>query len=64
MTIEEACKLVLGKSLARSITDDQGLHWCVIAAMCECKVSHGRAVKAAIDAYNAELKASNQRRRS
>lgn len=56
MNIREACDRILGSKLAAAIIADQGLHWAVVAAMCDCRVSHGPAVKAAIDAYNAELK--------
>lgn len=60
MNIREAVDRVLGQKLAASIIADQGMHWAVIAAMTECKVSHGPAVKAAIVAYNAELKRENE----
>jgi hypothetical protein len=56
MDIREAVERVLGRKLAASIISDQGMHWAVMAAMAECKVSHGAAVKAAIVAYNAQLK--------
>lgn len=62
MNIREACDRVLGASLTRSIVADQGMHWAVIAAMAECKVSHGPTVKAAIDLYLAELKRENAAR--
>lgn len=61
MNIREACDKILGPRLAAAITKDQGLHWCALAAMADCKVSHGPAVKAAIDAYFAALKAETDR---
>lgn len=51
MNAREACERVLGPDLARSIIADMGLHWCVVTAMCECKVSHGPAVKSALAAF-------------
>lgn len=57
MTIHQAIDRVLGKSLATAIINDQGLHWAAIAAMTECRVSHGPEVKQAISAYFDELKA-------
>lgn len=51
MNVREACDRVLGKELSASITDDMGLHWTVVAAIADCKVSHGPAVKATFDAY-------------
>ena len=59
MKIREACDRVLGKELAASIISDKGINWCVVAAMTECKLSHGPEVKAAINAHNAELSLRN-----
>lgn len=59
MNIREACDIVLGKKLSAAITTDQGMHWCALAAMADCKVSHGPLVKAAISAYFAELRRTN-----
>lgn len=61
MNIREACDRVLGKELAASITDDMGLRWAVVAAIADCKVSHGPAVKAAFDAYLAEARRATGR---
>jgi hypothetical protein len=56
MTIHQAIDRILGEPLATAIANDQGLHWAVIAAMADCKVSHGPEVKQAIDDYLADLK--------
>lgn len=59
MNIREACERVMGRELASDIIKDMGVSWCALAAMADCKVSHGPEVKAAISAYFAELKRQN-----
>lgn len=59
MNIREACECVLGRELSADMIADVGMHWTALAAMADCKVSHGPAVKAAISAYFAELRAKN-----
>lgn len=51
MTIHQAIDRILGRELANSIVNDMGLHWAVVAAMAECRVSHGPEVKTAISNY-------------
>ena len=57
MNIREACEHIMGRDLAASMIKDMGVHWCALAAMADCKVSHGPECKAAISAYFAELRA-------
>ena len=33
MTIEEACRKIMGAKLADAIIKDRGVHWAVVAAM-------------------------------
>jgi hypothetical protein len=54
MGIEEACRVVLGNKLAGSIINSQGLHWAIVAAIADCRVSHGPKVKATFDRWLAE----------
>jgi hypothetical protein len=35
MSIEEACRAILGNSLAEAIADDMGWHWAAVAAMAD-----------------------------
>lgn len=35
MTIEEACRKILGQKLADSIIADMGVRWAVVVAMCD-----------------------------
>jgi hypothetical protein len=56
MSIEEACRVILGNKIAAGIIADQGVHWAVVAAM--TKAVNGddpRALKAIRD-WNAEQK--------
>jgi hypothetical protein len=56
VTIEEASRVVPGNKLAEAIIADQGVHWAVVAAMCEAKTNHDpRALKAIRD-WNAQRK--------
>jgi hypothetical protein len=59
MTPNQAIDRVLGKSLADNIRNSQGDHWALIAAMTECKVSHGADVKSALNDGLDGLKTSN-----
>lgn len=56
MTIHQAIDHVLGRQLANAIVNDQGLHWAALAAMADCRISHGLEVKNAIADYFADLK--------
>ena len=58
MNIREACASIMGEKLARAIIADQGIHWAVVAAMAEAKTSDDPAAIAAIDAWNAQQKAT------
>lgn len=60
MNIHQAIDRVLGKKLGTAIVNDQGLHWAALAAMADCKVSHGPEVVEAIRAYFADLKRANE----
>lgn len=59
MDVIEACDLVLGKPLAKALTDNMGFHWTFAAAMADCKVSHGPEVKAALVRYLAITETEN-----
>lgn len=39
MSIDEACRIILGNKLAAAIIADQGIHWAVVAAMTEAKTN-------------------------
>jgi len=60
MNIREACSSIIGDDLARSIIDDMGIHWAVVAAMAEAKTSADPAALAAIDAWRAQQKHDEQ----
>ena len=59
MNIREACTSIMGEKLARAVIADQGIHWAVVAAMAEAKISDDPAAIAAIDAWNAQQKATS-----
>ncbi len=52
MTLEEACRAVLGRGAADAIIADMGMHWCVVAAVAAAKTSHP---KPALDALRSRL---------
>jgi hypothetical protein len=56
MTTEEAVNHILGEKLASAITEDLGLHWTVITAMCKATTDHNPDAIAAIRLYNEALK--------
>ena len=58
MNIREACASIMGEELARTIIADQGIYWAVVAAMAEAKTSDDPAALAAINAWNAQQKAT------
>jgi hypothetical protein len=59
MTIEEACRIILGNKIAAAIINDQGVHWAVVAAMSVAQTNHdSRALKAIRD-WNTAQKAEN-----
>jgi hypothetical protein len=61
MSIEEACRIILGNKIAAAIIKDQGVHWAVVAAMCEAKTNHDpRALKAIRDWNSAQKAGSSQ----
>lgn len=39
MSIEQACRIILGNKLAAAIIADQGIHWAVVAAMAQAKTN-------------------------
>ncbi len=59
MNIREACASIMGDALARDIIADMGIHWAVVAAMAEARTSDDPAALAAIDAWNAQEKATS-----
>lgn len=52
MTIQEACKKILGDDIGQSIIDEQGIHWAVVAAMTEARRSDDPEALSAITEYN------------
>lgn len=52
MTIDEACRSILGERLAGAIINDQGIHWAVVAAMAQAQVTDDRRALAAIRKWN------------
>lgn len=59
MTLEDACRTVLGKRAADAIIADQGLHWCFVAAVAAAKTSHPRE---ALDVIKERLQEIRQER--
>ncbi|MBZ9973463.1 hypothetical protein LB517_27930 [Mesorhizobium sp. BR1-1-12] len=56
LSIEEACRVILGNKLAASIIADQGIHWAVVAAMAQATTGDDRRALKAIRDWNAEQK--------
>ena len=56
MTIQEACASIMGRKLAEAITNDQGIHWCVVAAMAEARVSDDPRALATLRKWVADRK--------
>lgn len=50
MTLEDACRAVLGQTADR-VMEAQGLHWAVVAALAEARVSHPKEAIAALDRH-------------
>lgn len=61
MEVQEACAVILGRSAARSITDDMGEHWCFVAAVAAARTSHPRAALDAIRSHLAKIKKDRSR---
>lgn len=56
MSIDEACRIILGNKLAAEIIANQGVHWAVVVAMTEARSdANPRALKAIRD-WNDEQK--------
>lgn len=60
MSIEDACRIILGNKIAAAIIADQGIHWAVVAAMTEAKTNHDPRALQAIRDWNGEQKAAAQ----
>lgn len=60
LSIEQACRIILGNKIAAAIIADQGVHWAVVAAMCEAKTNHDPRGLLAIRDWNAEQKRAAQ----
>ncbi len=56
MTIEQACRNILGRTVANAIIEDQGIHWAVVAAMDKAITADDPLSIAKIRAWNAEQK--------
>lgn len=56
MSIEEACRVILGNKLAAAIIDDQGVHWAVVAAMAKAVNGDDQRALKAIREWTAEQK--------
>jgi hypothetical protein len=56
MTIEQACASIMGKKLSNSIIADQGIAWCVVAAMAQATTADDPVALHTIRAWNAQQK--------
>lgn len=59
MTIEQACRIILGNKLAAAIIEEQGIHWAVVAAMTDARTSDDPRALAAIRKWNDDQKAAD-----
>lgn len=57
MTIEDACRVILGESAADAIIRDHGVHWAVVGAMTVAKTSDDPRALAAINRWREAAKA-------
>jgi hypothetical protein len=57
MNIEDACRAILGNSLADSIIASQGIHWAVVAAVASARTSDDPRALEALDKRLAEIRA-------
>lgn len=56
MTLEDACRTILGKRAADAIIADKGLHWCFVAAVAAAQNDHPKAALAAIQTRLDEIR--------
>lgn len=54
MTIEEACASIMGEKLAAAIIADQGIRWCIVAAVAQATTADDPVALHTIRAYMAE----------
>jgi hypothetical protein len=60
LSIEQACRVILGNKLAESIIEEQGVHWAVVAATMEARTSDDPRALAAIRKWRADAKAESR----
>lgn len=56
MTLEDACRSVLGTRAADAIIADQGLHWCFVVAVAAAQKDHPKNAIAALKARLDEIR--------
>lgn len=56
--IETACAAIMGERLMRSITDDMGIHWAVVAAMADERAADNPEAVETIKQWIAEKKSA------
>lgn len=56
MTLDDACRSVLGRAAADAIIADRGLHWAAVAAIAAAKNFHDPYAIAALSAHLKSVK--------
>lgn len=59
MTLEDACRSILGRAAADAIISDQGLNWAAVAAMAAARNSHDSRALKRLDEHLAECRRAN-----
>ena len=59
MSVEEACRLILGRACADAITGDMGLHWTIVAAMSAATTDDDPRAIATLREHNKRQKATD-----